>query len=280
MTNWYSTLLMAFLATSADSVLACESSLPLKGAESIKTCERQMPGCTPAAKLVHDYTEAIPEDPKLFTIALQSSPWRFYDADMRILLPEELAAMIKAHWKSGMEKVVLHASWTGVAPERGGKSLAQKLSDALGGFPVSGSDGFLWLAKDGSMRTTHKAFSMKQGSGPYFAMEGDEVMVSLAAGWFMEVEDKILEKHDADALMRAGAGWDIYGLCPDHALKTFEAAAKLSNPIAAYNAALMRLQRNAEGDVEAAKNLLSLAAQAGDSKAQAKLGALSTKNTK
>jgi hypothetical protein len=32
--------------------------------------------------------------------------------------------------------------------------------------------------------------------------------------------------------------------------------------------------------VEAAKNLLSLAAQAGDSKAQAKLGALSTKNTK
>jgi hypothetical protein len=271
-------VLTAVLPMFAGSVLACETSLPLKGAESIKTCERQTPGCTSAAKLVHEYTEAIPEDPKVFTIALQASPWRLYDGDMRILTPEELATTIKAHWKAGMEKVVLHGSWTGVAPERGGKSLAQKLSEALDGFPVSGADGFLWLAKDGSMRTTHQALSMKQGSGPYFAMDGDEVMVSLAAGWFIEVEDQILEKGDANALMHAGAGWDIYSLCPDRALKTFEAAAKMSNSIAAYNAALIRLERNKDGDMEAARALLSQAAEAGDAKAQAKLKTLSAKS--
>ena len=75
-----------------------------------------------------------------------------------------------------------------------------------------------------------------------------------------------------------GAGWDIYSLCPDHALKTFEAAAKMSNSIAAYNAALMRLERNGDGDVEAARALLSQAAGAGDAKAQAKLKTLSTKS--
>lgn len=264
-------VLTAALPMFAGSLLACETSLPLKGAESIKTCDPHAAGCTPAAKLVYKYTEAMPEDPKLFTIALQSSPWRFYDPQMRILTPEEVAAMIKAHWKQGMEKVVLFASWTGVAPEHGGKSLAQKLSDALDGFPVSGMDGFLWMAKDGSTRTTHQAYSMKQGRGLYMATEGDEVFVPLVAGWFVEVEDKIVEKHDADALMRAGAGWDIYSLCPDHALKTFEAAAKMSNPIAAYNAALMRLERNGEGDMDAAKALLAQAAVAGDAKAQEKL---------
>ncbi|HEX6833818.1 MAG TPA: hypothetical protein VF132_09840 [Rudaea sp.] len=263
-------MLTALFAISAGS-LACETSLPLKGAESIKTCDPQATGCTPAAKLVARYTEATPEDPKLFTIALQSSPWRFYDQDMRILTPEELAGMIKAHWKQGMEKVVLLASWTGVSPDLGSKSLAQKLSDALGGFPVSGMDGFLWMAKDGSTRTTHQAYSMKQGRGLYMVTEGDEVFLPLVAGWFVEVEDKIAQKQDADALMRAGAGWDIYSLCPDHALKTFEAAARMSNSIAAYNAALMRLERNGEGDVAAAKALLAQAAAAGDAKARKKL---------
>src|SRR5262249_10872059 len=124
---------------------------------------------------------------------------------------------------------------------------------------------------DGSTRTTHQAYSMKQGIGLYMVTEGNEVFVPLVAGWVVEVEDKIIEKHDADALMRAGAGWGIYSLCPDHALKRCEAAAKMSNSIAAYNAALMRLERNGEGDLEAAKELLSQAAQAGDKMAQEKL---------
>lgn len=110
-----SSCLAAFLAVSADFALSCESSLPLNGAESIKTCDRHTPGCTPAAKLVNQYTEAMPDDPKLFTITLQSSPWRFYDPDTRIITPEEVAAMIKAHWKPEIKNVVLIASWTGVA---------------------------------------------------------------------------------------------------------------------------------------------------------------------
>lgn len=268
-------LLAALMTTSA--VLACESSLPLQGTLSIDSCDAKAPGCTPASKLVYQYTEAMPDDPKLFTIALQSSPWRFYDAQQRILTPEELATHIKSKLNPSEEKeVVLVGSWTGVAPDRGGKSLAQKVSTALGGFPVRGMDGFLWLSKDGTTHTTHQAFSAKAG-GPYRVLDGEDVMVSLAEGWYAEFEDAMVKNNDAENLLHAGVGWDVYNLCPEHALQTFEAAARLSNPVAAYNAAMMRLQRNAEGDREAAKALLSQAAKAGDSKAQEKLRTLQAK---
>jgi len=261
---------LAVCALFALPAFACESSLPLKGAVPITTCDPHAAGCKPAAELVYEYTKSIPDDPRLFTIALHASPWRLYDAEMRIITIEELATTIRAKKGPDVEKVVLFGSWTDVAPARGGKSLARKLSDALGGFPVGGMDGFLWIAKDGSARTTHQAFTVKQ-SGIYRAMEGDEVMESLAVGWVAELEDRLVEKHDADNLMRAGAAWDIFHLCPEHALKTFETAAKLSNSIAAYNAALMRLERNADGDVKAATALLSQAAEAGDAKAQLRL---------
>jgi TPR repeat protein len=42
----------------------------------------------------------------------------------------------------------------------------------------------------------------------------------------------------------------------------------MSHPIAAYNAAVMRLDRGQKGDVEAAKALLTQAAKAGDKKSQ------------
>jgi TPR repeat protein len=185
--------------------------------------------------------------------------------------------MMRPHIAKGLKRVVLVSSWTDVAPDRGNKSLAQKLSDALKGFPVSGMDGFLWIAKDGAMRTTRQAYTVKQGYGPYSIADGDEVMVSLAAGWPAELEDYFVKERNAEGIMQAGAGRDIYSLCPDRALQAFEAAAKLSHPIAAYNAAVMRLERNGEGDIEAATALLSQAASAGDKKSRARLQKLKQK---
>jgi hypothetical protein len=248
---------------------ACETSLKLEGIVSIKCCTPQSE-CIPASKAVYDYTESAKDDPTAMSISLHASPWRLYDGDMRILTVEELAAMVKAKLQGEVKRVVLLASWTGVAPNSNGKSLAKKLSYALGGFPVDGMDGFVWIAQDGSVRTTQQAFTMKPKC-PYGIRPGEEVMVSLVPGWHVGYEEDHIKRRDAEGIRHAGAAWDIFMLCPEKALQLFEAAANLSNPIAAYNAALMRLERGKPGDYEAAIKLLKKAVALGDKKAKTKL---------
>jgi TPR repeat protein len=97
-----------------------------------------------------------------------------------------------------------------------------------------------------------------------------ELFLPLVAGWPAFVEDRIAED-DAALLMHAAAGWDIFFLCPDRALAGFERAAAKGNAIAAYNAALMRLERNADGDRAAALALLERAAALGDARSKLRL---------
>jgi hypothetical protein len=186
--------------------------------------------------------EAVKDESSVLTIGMNASPWHFYDQDMRIMTIEELANLLKPRLKPPVKRVLLIASWTGVAPEPTSKSIAKRLSALLGGFPVSGMDGFVWISKKGTIRTSKQAFTVKQ-TCPYGVHPGEEVMVSLVAGWPIEFVEHYVKQKDADGIMRAGAGYDIYMLCPDRALELYEAAAKLSNPIAAYNAALMHLER-------------------------------------
>jgi hypothetical protein len=193
-----------------------------------------------------------------------------YGPDLRILTIEELSEMVKPQLRDGVKRIVLLTSWSGVSPAHNSKSLAQKLSDFLNGFPVSGMDGFVWIAKDGSVRTTHQAFTVGLRC-PYTVHPGSDVMVSRVVGWPTEFEDEYIEKKDSEGIMRAGVGWDVYLLCPDRALQSFEAGAKLSSAIAAYNAALMHLERGREGDFKAATSLFSQAAARGDKKAEAQL---------
>jgi hypothetical protein len=246
----------------------CESSLRLQGAVSVQCCT-DGDECIPATKAVYEYMQKI-ENPAVFSIGLQASPWHLYDADMRILTVEELAQMVKPKLQKPKQSVLLIASWTGVVPTVNGKSIAQKLSSLLDGFPVTGMDGFVWIANDGSVRTTQQAFTMKPKC-PYGVRPGEEVMVSLVAGWPVEFEQDYVKNGDAAGIMSAGAGWDIYMLCPERALGSFEMAARLSHPIAAYNAALMRLERGRDGDFEAATYLMKQAAALGDKKAQLRL---------
>lgn len=268
-------LLGVLLAIANFHVLAdCKASLPLEGVVSVKVCDPGTKKCISGAQAVYDYMGKVKDDPAILTIALHASPWHFYDSEMRILGVEEVAELVRPLLKPGVKRVALIASWTGVAPAPGQKSLAQRLSEELKGFPVDGKDGFLWLSKRGAMRTTRQALTLTQGRRPYGVVEGDEVMVSLVAGWSATMEEVFVEERDAERLMRAGAGWDIFFLCPDRALQAFEAAAKLSHPIAAYNAALVRLDRGHPGDLDAAIALASQAADSGDKKAKALLARL------
>ena len=162
--------------------------------------------CIYAGQALYEYAEAVPDNDALFTISLQASPWRMYDGEMRILTADDVADAVRPKLDGKLERVELIASWTDVSPEPGVTSHADRVSMALGGFPVKGEDGFLWLAKDGTRRTTRQAFTTREGAGSYYLPNGSEVFAPLVAGWPAFVQDQIPED-DADMLTRAAAGW-------------------------------------------------------------------------
>ncbi len=265
-------LISLMLAASCQVLAECKPPMALDGVATLDQCTGG-DSCVSAAEAAFQYSNnksKAHDDPSVLNISLHASPWRLYDIENRILTIDELAEMAKPFIAKGVKRIVLKASWTGISPGRGEKSLATKLSETLGGLPVDGFDGFLWLAEDGSTRTTHQAATVFQGGVPYKIRPGHEVMVSMIAGWPATLEDVFLKNKDADGVKDAGAGWDIFFLCPDRALQAFEAAARNSNLIAA----LIRLERKSKGDLKAAAKLLSQAANAGDKKAQARLAIL------
>jgi hypothetical protein len=256
------------------AALACDTShLSLSGTANVQTCSpNEASDCVYAGEAVHQYMEKVPDSDAVLTIGLQSSPWRLYDGEMRILAVDELVGAVRPKLNDTLERIELIGSWTGVSPAPGVASLAERVSKALDGLPVKGEDGFLWLAQDGTRRTTRQAFTLREGAGSYFLPKGSEVLVPLAAGWPAYVQDRIPED-DAGLLMRAAAGWDVFFLCPDKALAGFEHAAEKGSAIAAYNAALMRLERDADGDRTAALALLERGAALGDAKSRTRLDA-------
>ncbi|WP_155844824.1 hypothetical protein [Arenimonas oryziterrae] len=245
----------------------------MSGSANVPVCEREGPGCRSATEVLYEYTQAQPDDPLTFGIALQSSPWRMYGADLRILTVAELAGMLRPQLEPKHKRVELHGSWTGVAPSTTTPSLATQLSRQLKGFPVTGMDGFLWMDSKGGMRTTRQAFTVRRGAGRYFVPTGKEVLVPLTVGWAAGLEDRF-GPEDAEMMLLAGVGNDVFLLCPDGALADFEAGAKMGSAIAAYNAAQVRLSRNQAGDRAAALALLERAKALGDAKAAAQLQGL------
>lgn len=267
--NRLAALPLFLLSTAA--LAECKTDLPLRGSLTVESCKDAASDCVLAGVLLNQYLERYPDDPSELSVALQTSPWHFYDAQQRILTAEELAALLRPQLKEPVKTVRLIGSWTGVAPHTGGQSLAQKLSLALDGFPVEGMDGFLWVDKDGGLRTTHQAATLRSVSAPYRVKPGSEVMAALTSGYLVDGYAHFAEKKDAKGLRLAALGWEVFVLCPERALATYEAAAALGDALAAYNAALLLAERNAPGDTEAARRWLEKAAQQGDSKAQAEL---------
>ncbi len=266
-------IFFALLATACVAQANCPTSLPLQGTATINSCAPSAPKCVSAGQALFQYLESNKDaNPDVLFIRVTGSPWHLYGPDFHILEIDELAQLVKRQ-ANKVKRVVLAASWSGVAPDARTPSLAQQLSTALGGMPVSGQDGFVWVSKNGAVRTTRQAISVTAG-GPYWVPQGEEIMVSRVSGWPIDFEEQFTKAADGKGLMLAGVGRDTYSLCPERALQLFDAAAALGEPVAAYNAAIMRLQRGAPGDAAAARALLAQSAGAGEKKAQAKLDAL------
>lgn len=246
--------------------LACENHLPLEGTISVDTCRVGEPGCVYAGQALAEYYDAQPEVPGVLTVGIHASPWRVYAPDNRILTLDEFAAMLRKGLGPQDKSVALYVSWSGVSPEPGVPSLAERLSKLMG-MPVTGMDGFVWIDRTGKMRTTRQAFTGRFNTGAYGVKQGEEVLVPLAGGWASGREAEFAD--DPEFLLMAAAGWDIFMLCPDKALAGFEAAAAKGSAIAAYNAALMRLERKRAGDAAAALELLDRGAALGDEKSAA-----------
>lgn len=264
------------LATASQAAIAhCTRELPLEGTVIIPTCNTGSEGCEQASQLVADYAASPDTRPEVLSVALQTSPWRLYDGQLRILPPADLAAMLRRDLKPTVKRVELQGSWTGVAPGKGQASLARKLSEALDGFPVEGMDGFLWLKPDGTPRTTRQAFSAWAG-GAYSAKRGDDVMTALTVGWPATMPERVAASKEPGLALMAAVGADVFSLCPDKALEGFELAASFGSAIGAYNAALFRLERAGDGDRAAAETLLQRAIELGDAKAASVLQSLRT----
>lgn len=268
--------LSAFLLAIASCCSAqadCLTGIPLQGIVNVKQCDPASDHCMPAEEALHKYMGATPDDgPEVLSIATHSSPWHLFDQDYRILEIDELAAMVRQQGPK-IKRVDLVASWSGVLPAPGSRSLAQKLSTALGGKPVTGQDGFVWVSQKGMLHTTRQAFTARL-AGPYWVGGDDEVMASLVAGWPIDMEAQFIKDRDAAGLLRVGAAKEIFMLCPDGALKSYDDSAALNNPVAAFNAAIIRLERKQPGDVATAMKLLKQSADQGDKKAENKLKSL------
>lgn len=257
-----------FLPTLA---LACVAANALEGTFSIPHCdaESDAANCIPGHQAVYEALEAL-EIPNEFTIGIQTSPWRMYGGDDRIITIEEMAASVREKRPETDRRVRLAGSWTAARPEGEGATLAQRLSAALEGFPVDGSDGFLWLSAKGDMRTTHQAFSIWK-TGRYEVPRGGDVMVALVPGAMAQFEDQFAENGNAAGVVRAGVGKDVFMLCPEGALAAFERAAGMGSAIGAYNAGVMHAEA---GDRAAATNWLEKASALGDAKATERLAML------
>ena len=147
--------------------LACGDARTLKGVVSVPSCDPDAPNtaCMPGPQAVYEAMQAF-DMPGVFSIGLQTSPWRMYDDSGRILQIEDVAAVIRDRRPESDTRVRLLGSWTAARPDGEGFTLAQRLSQALDGFPVDGSDGFLWMSPAGATRTTQQAYTTRE-SGPY-----------------------------------------------------------------------------------------------------------------
>lgn len=270
------TKLFAFLfvlASCCDAQAYCSTTIPLQGFVNIPQCDPARTQCVRADEALYEYMDAMPDDgAAVLSIATHGSPWHLYDQDYRILEIEELAATVRRQG-SNIKRVDLIASWSGAPPDSHTMSVARKLSRALGGMPVRGKDGFVWVSPKGAVRTTRQAFTGRL-RGPYWIGKGEEVMASLVSGWAIDLEPGYVKARDGAGLLQVAAAKEIFMLCPDGALESYDQAAALNNPIAAFNAAVIRLERGKPGDAAAAMVLLKQAAAQGDKKAEEKLKSL------
>jgi hypothetical protein len=241
----------------------CATTLPLTGALTLPGCDAKTQTCLTSDEAFAANAEAFKQDPTEYAfLGTTGSPWRIYDGALRVIPLDALAAKIRA---SGKQRVLLGTSWSGVKPDKETPPLTSRLSKLLGGLPVRGLDGFLWLSSKGALRTTRQGSTIV--AGEYAVVSGADVMPAASFTRFLSIGDDAV---DPALFLLRGAAWDILGLCPEKALASFEQAAALGNVSASWNAAQMLLEK----DRPKALAYLRRAAQAGDARSRDLLTAL------
>jgi hypothetical protein len=88
--------LALFIALQPGIANACDQASLLEGVLSIPQCdtEEAVDGCVSGRQAAFDALEAL-EIPGVFTIGVQTSPWRMYDGEGRIMTVEEVANAIR-----------------------------------------------------------------------------------------------------------------------------------------------------------------------------------------
>lgn len=241
-------LVVSLLAAPAQA--DCPRTLPVAGALKLPTCNPKKQRCVPPQDAFVATSRALKSDPQEFAYVGFGGPWRVYDASMRVLPVNALAALVR---KQGKPKVFLATSWSSVKPDKQTPSLVTQLSTALGGAPVRGLDGYAWFSRKGTVRTTRQAST--SSADPYLVADGAEVMASAI---FLSMLAPSTESGDPLFLVYQGVAWDVIGLCPEKALTFFERAAALGNAAGAWNAAHLLL---AQGTPEARTKALALLQQ-------------------
>ena len=261
---------------------SCGHPFDVEGIITVENCDPDKDECIDGIRAIYEYGDALDSlddgGDDVLTISIMSSPWRLYGQKMRIMRAKELATLVKSDLNDKVKSVKLYSSWSEHAHVGRSKSLSQELSEALDGLPVEGIDGFLWQNENGEYYATKQAFTVTLGRQfPYRHRVGEDLMMVLPYGAFIHAQDYFVRTKDLRGLRYAAVGWDVFILCPEKALATFELAASMSDAISAYNAAIMRLERRQDGDYEAALKLLKQAVELGDSPAEALLHEITSK---
>lgn len=231
----------------------------------IPACEAAT--CVPARNVLYDYAAEMSDPPQTVTVLGQGNTWRVYDPENRAHDAQDVARLVRTDPAFGKAtQVVLKVSWSGSAPagyEAWGAPLASMSSEL--GVPTAGAGGFVWFGPKGQTMITQQDFTGL--TVPYQAKPGDWVMVSAALAVSEAAMQEAETSQDTDLLFAAAQSEDVFGLHPENALRLYERGAALGDGLAAYNAAMIRFQRDWDGDREAAKALLDRAEKLGDKKA-------------
>lgn len=272
----YKSILFFAILLMQEMAISCDSTIPLNGVFDLQTCDRKIEQCVPANEALNNYLDKIEYD-DIFTVALKSSPWRLYANDGHILSVQELANMIRPKLKTMHKKhsVKLIASWSDTnSSNKNFISLSKRLSKALDNFPVSGVDGFLWVDYKGKIHSTKQAITTWKNFIVYEVKKKGDILVPMIDGQFISKEKYFIDHKSGIGMLHVGIGYDTFLLCSKKALKAFELSAKFNNPIGAYNAAIMHIEKGKYSDIEIAKELLTKAYNLGYTKAKHKLESL------
>ena len=174
------------------------------------------------------------DDPTVLGHIFPPSPWRFYDQEMRIIPVEELGGFGTPPSQKGcstLSQGLLERC--GARAER--KSPAARIFQCFGRKSRSKAR-MVSSGWRGTVPANDKTGASVMSGSALSGQKGGEVLAALVASWLTFPEDPASGRRDAEGLLHAGAGADIFLLCPTRpCVSSLTRRQVWGSPIAAYN---------------------------------------------